>query len=93
MLSLKLLLFYRIAMKNSINAIDCEMIECSPGCILHSADCGYEWGGMKSVVIDENEPLSNYIEITNEDSFMYLMAKFGETMALFLHPTASSFIS
>ena len=80
-------------MKNSINAIDSEMIECSPGYILHSADCGYEWGGMQSVVIDENEPMSKYIDIANEDSFMTLLAKFWETMALFLHPTAGSFIS
>lgn len=77
-------------MKNSINAIDEEMIECSVGYILHSADCGYEWWGMQSIVIDENEPMSKYIEITNEDSFMSLMAKFGDTLAIFLHPTAWS---
>lgn len=76
-------------MKNSINAIDEEMIEFSAGYILHSADCGYEWWGMQSVVIDENEPMSKYIDITNDNSFMTLMAKFWETMALFLHPTAS----
>lgn len=76
-------------MKNSLDVIDCEMIECSAGYILHSADCGYGWGGMQSVVINDNEPMSKYIDITNDNSFITLMAKFGETMALFLHPTAN----
>jgi hypothetical protein len=31
---------------------------------------------MQSVVIDENEPMSKYIDIANEDSFMTLLAKF-----------------
>ena len=77
-------------MKNSIYAIDCEMIECRAWKILHSADCGYEWWGMQSVFIDENEPMSKYIEITNDNSFLSLMARFGETIAIFLHPTASN---
>lgn len=75
-------------MKNAINAIDEEMIECNANFILHSANCWYEWWGMQSIEISVNDQISKYIDVNNKDCFMSLMA-IDPQLALFLDPVAS----